>query len=144
MCLFLGHAARRAGYAHHVSVQFLNSGPIQRRRHVARSGTESCLLEAPMRFRFSPVAPLAVLLAGTIGFAAWNGGLAAPPSGTLLADKRPNAIPVDTELVLAVDVSYSMDPEEQQLQREGYIAALTSNEFMQALKGGINGKVAVT
>jgi hypothetical protein len=62
----------------------------------------------------------------------------------VLADKRPSAMPVDTELVLAVDVSYSMDPEEQQLQREGYIAALTSREFMQALKGGINGKVAVT
>jgi hypothetical protein len=97
-----------------------------------------------MRFRFSLVALLAVLCAGLIGFAAQNGGLAAPRSGMVLADKRPNAVPVDTELVLAVDVSYSMDPEEQQLQREGYIAALTSREFMQALKGGINGKVAVT
>jgi hypothetical protein len=64
--------------------------------------------------------------------------------GPLFADKRPSAIPVDTELVLAVDVSYSMDPEEQQLQREGYIGALTSREFMQALRGGINAKVAVT
>ena len=53
-------------------------------------------------------------------------------------------MPVDTELVLAVDVSYSMDPEEQALQREGYIAAITSREFMQALRGGSNGKVAVT
>jgi hypothetical protein len=46
--------------------------------------------------------------------------------------------------VLAVDVSYSMDPEEQQLQREGYIAALTSREFMEALRGGMQAKVAVT
>jgi Protein of unknown function (DUF1194) len=61
-----------------------------------------------------------------------------------LADNRPGAIPVDTELVLAVDVSYSMDPEEQQLQREGYIEALTSREFMQALRGGTHAKVAVT
>src|ERR1700730_11328186 len=37
-----------------------------------------------------------------------------------------------------------MDPEEQQLQREGYIGALTSREFMQALRGGVNAKVAVT
>jgi hypothetical protein len=73
-----------------------------------------------------------------------TGGTAAPRLGPLLADKRPSAIPVDTELVLAVDVSYSMDPEEQQLQREGYIGALTSREFMQALRGGINAKVAVT
>ena len=28
-------------------------------------------------------------------------------------------IEVDVELVLAVDISYSMDPEEQRLQREG-------------------------
>jgi Protein of unknown function (DUF1194) len=46
--------------------------------------------------------------------------------------------------VIAVDVSYSMDPEEQALQREGYIQALTSREFMQALHEGANGKVAVT
>jgi len=61
-----------------------------------------------------------------------------------LADKSPNAIAVDVELVIAVDVSYSMDPEEQQLQREGYIAALTSRDFMQALRGGMHAKVAVT
>src|SRR5262249_10018939 len=97
-----------------------------------------------MRIRLSVVAPIAVLVAGLIGLAAWNASSAAPQSRMLLADKRPNAIPVDTELVLAVDVSYSMDPEEQQLQREGYIAALTSREFMDALKGGVNGKVAVT
>jgi len=97
-----------------------------------------------MRIRLSVVAPIAMLVAGLIGLAAWNASNAAPQSRMLLADKRPNAIPVDTELVLAVDVSYSMDPEEQQLQREGYIAALTSREFMDALKGGVNGKVAVT
>ena len=33
---------------------------------------------------------------------------------------KDGAIPVDVELVLAVDISYSMDPEEQRLQREGY------------------------
>jgi hypothetical protein len=37
-----------------------------------------------------------------------------------------------------------MDPEEQQLQREGYITALTSVEFMQALKAGMHAKVAIT
>jgi hypothetical protein len=95
-----------------------------------------------MRFRFSLIA-LAALMAGAV-VVGLNGGTAAPRLGPLLADKRPSAIPVDTELVLAVDVSYSMDPEEQQLQREGYIGALTSHEFMPALRGGINSKVAVT
>jgi hypothetical protein len=46
--------------------------------------------------------------------------------------------------VLAVDVSYSMDPDEQALQREGYVQALMLREFMQALMLGANGRVAIT
>lgn len=88
-------------------------------------------------------AALISLTAGSFALPGWNGGNAAP-SGRVLVDRSPNALPVDTELVLAVDVSYSMDPEEQALQREGYIAALTSREFMQALRGGMHAKVAVT
>jgi hypothetical protein len=64
--------------------------------------------------------------------------------GARLADKAQGAIPVDVELVLAVDVSYSMDPDEQALQREGYAKAFTSKEFMQALREGAHGKIAVT
>ena len=95
-----------------------------------------------MRSRFLMLA-VAALMAGAV-IAGWNTGTAAPRLWPLFADTRPGAIPVDTEVVLAVDVSYSMDPEEQQLQREGYIGALTSREFMQALRGGINARVAVT
>jgi len=62
----------------------------------------------------------------------------------LFVDKSPNAAPVDVELVLAVDVSYSMDPEEQALQREGYILGLTSREFLQALRNGGHGRIAIT
>jgi uncharacterized protein DUF1194 len=51
---------------------------------------------------------------------------------------------VDVELVIAVDVSYSMDPDEQVLQREGYITGLTSQEFLDALHQGMHGKIAVT
>jgi Protein of unknown function (DUF1194) len=72
------------------------------------------------------------------------GALTAPRSPLPLADNSPTAVSVDVELVLAVDVSYSMDPEEQALQREGYIAGITSREFMQALRSGHHGKVAVT
>ena len=45
--------------------------------------------------------------------------LAAPAAPTTrhFADMRASAIPVDVELVIAVDVSYSMDPDEQALQR---------------------------
>ena len=55
-----------------------------------------------------------------------------------------NATTVDVELVLAVDISYSMDIDELALQREGYVRALTSTEFLNALRQGIHGKVAVT
>jgi len=68
----------------------------------------------------------------------------AAPNLPRFADKSPSAIAVDVELVIAVDVSYSMDPDEQALQREGYIQALTSREFMQALREGVNGKIAIT
>ena len=67
---------------------------------------------------------------------------AAPNAPRILAQR--SGIPVDVELVLAVDVSYSMDPEEQALQREGYIAAITSAEFMRALRQGMHAKVAMT
>jgi hypothetical protein len=70
------------------------------------------------------------------------GALAAP--NPRFADRSPGAIPVDVELVIAVDVSYSMDPDEQALQREGYVQALTSREFLQALHEGANGKIAIT
>ncbi len=53
------------------------------------------------------------------------------------------SLEVDVELVLAVDVSYSMDPEEQRLQREGYIRALTSPDFLKAIASGAYGKIAV-
>ena len=63
--------------------------------------------------------------------------------GRQLADKE--ATPsVDVELVLAVDVSYSMDMDELAIQREGYAQAIVSKEFLQALKAGPNGKIAVT
>ena len=84
----------------------------------------------------------AAVVTGAVLIAAWTGGFAAPRP--LLADKRPNAVPVDVELVIAVDVSNSMDPEEQELQRDGYVTALTSRQFLQALRSGALGKVAVS
>jgi hypothetical protein len=57
----------------------------------------------------------------------------------------PAAAPdVDVELVIAVDVSYSMDPDEQALQREGYIIGFNSPEFLNALQQGAHGRIAVT
>jgi hypothetical protein len=64
------------------------------------------------------------------------------PSITKVAeDAKPT---VDVELVIAVDVSYSMDMDELAIQREGYAQAIISKEFLQALKSGPNGKISVT
>lgn len=61
-------------------------------------------------------------------------GLAAPA----------HAVPVDMELVLAVDVSRSVDAEEARLQREGYLAALVNPRVLQAIRSGQTGRIAVT
>jgi len=86
----------------------------------------------------------AVLVAGAMA-GGDVAGIAAPnpnnqPSHQL-ADKE--AV-VDIELILAVDVSYSMDLDELAVQREGYAQAIVSKEFLQALKTGPTGKISVT
>jgi len=92
--------------------------------------------------RVSLISLLAAGVAAAAAVTAWTAPNAAP--NPRLADSSPTALPVDVELVIAVDVSYSMDPEEQALQREGYITGITSREFMSALRSGMHGKVAVT
>jgi hypothetical protein len=71
-------------------------------------------------------------------------GIAAP--APKLTQNRPadESKRVDVELILAVDVSYSMDMDELAVQREGYALAVTSSEFLQAIKTGPTGRVAVT
>jgi Protein of unknown function (DUF1194) len=88
----------------------------------------------------------AALTAVAVMTGVWSGGAAAPNGAPGLAQApRPAAeTNVDVELVLAVDVSYSMDPDEQALQREGYVTALTSREFLDALRHGMHGRVALT
>ncbi len=51
---------------------------------------------------------------------------------------------VDLELVLAVDVSRSMDPTEQELQKDGYVAAFQHPEVLAAIRSGLLGRIAVT
>jgi len=85
---------------------------------------------------------------GGVLAAAMTAGVAAvmaAPNGTAqLADGRDAAKQVDVELILAVDVSYSMDMDELAIQREGYAQALMSNDFLQTLKTGPTGRIAVT
>ncbi len=64
-------------------------------------------------------------------------------SKNLLSAHDPDS-EVDVELVLAVDISQSMDLEEQEVQRAGYVAALTSEEVLEAIRYGPLGRIAVT
>jgi hypothetical protein len=96
-----------------------------------------------MRRHLAIASSLAVLGAGLAALGL-GGSIAAPGFDMRMAQRADGGTPVDVELVLAVDVSYSMDLDELALQREGYAQAVVSREFMNALKQGMHGKVAVT
>ncbi|MBJ3777309.1 DUF1194 domain-containing protein [Acuticoccus mangrovi] len=51
---------------------------------------------------------------------------------------------VDVELILAVDVSWSMDLDEQRLQRQGYVDAIRHPDVIAAIRKGDWGRIAVT
>jgi hypothetical protein len=85
----------------------------------------------------------AVLVAGAMALGD-VAAVAAPAPQSQQADTKDNVSSVDLELVIAVDISYSMDLDELAVQREGYAQAIVSKEFLQAMKSGPNSKVAVT
>ena len=76
------------------------------------------------------------LLAGLL-----TAGLALPPLFIVEAAAQTS---VDLELVIAVDVSLSMDLDEQRLQRDGYVAAFRDAEIQKAITSGAHGRIAVT
>jgi hypothetical protein len=73
-----------------------------------------------------------------------SAALAAAALAALLGSAEAGAqTPVDVELVLAVDMSQSMDAGEHALQRSGYLAALVHPDVLRAIQSGIHGKVAI-
>ena len=64
------------------------------------------------------------------------------------ADRQVAAAPaareVDVALVLAVDVSASVDEGEAGIQRAGYIQAMRDPKVLDAIKGGLNGRIAIS
>jgi len=94
---------------------------------------------------FAIAAAFALTAAAATGFGVTS---ATPLVGPRFSDLReqapPGSVPVDVQLVLAVDISYSMDLDELRLQREGYFEALQSAEFLSAVKEGMHGRIAVT
>lgn len=74
---------------------------------------------------------VAVAVAGFVG-------LSAP-----VAAQQGGMIRVDLELVLAVDISQSMDYDEHSIQRQGYVDAFRHKDVVNAMLSGPEGKVAV-
>ena len=91
---------------------------------------------------------MASLSLRTLGIAAAVCLLGAGPAlAQILAQipaQTPTQTPVDLELVLAVDVSLSMDLDEQRLQRDGYVSAFRDEEVLKAITSGPHGRIAVT
>ena len=69
--------------------------------------------------------------------------LAALSIVALPAPARSAELEVDLALVLAVDVSRSMDDDEQRLQRDGFVAAFRSDVVHDAIRKGVLGRIAV-
>jgi len=65
-------------------------------------------------------------------------GVAAVPAAAVAAEQ------VDLLLVLAADVSRSVDNAKFQLQREGYAAAVSDPRVLDAIRSGRNGRVGLT
>ena len=98
------------------------------------------------------------LLASAAGFcaatAAFSGSTGLGPAGLGTAraanDDAPvpgggggSVAPVDVNLVLAVDVSRSIDEDEARLQREGYRNAIVSPQVVEAIKAGTLGAIGL-
>jgi hypothetical protein len=64
-------------------------------------------------------------------------------AGLSLAAMPARAAPVDLALVLAVDVSGSVDAEEYELQHEGIARAFETPQLVDAIRGGHNGAIDV-
>lgn len=73
---------------------------------------------------------------------AWGAVITVVACATLARAAEPMA--VDLALVLAVDVSMSVDQNEAVTQRAGYIHALRDKRVIAAIKGGPIGRIAIT
>jgi hypothetical protein len=60
-----------------------------------------------------------------------------------IAPVQANDLPVDLELIIAIDSSLSMDTRERNVQRQGYMSAFTDRELVAAIAAGRYRRVAV-
>lgn len=85
--------------------------------------------------RFFLIAVLALFTVGALAWSAWHGKL---DSARAAQDLR---VPVDTALVVAVDVSNSVDDERYRLQMEGIAAALEDKGVLDVIFNGPRGAI---
>jgi Protein of unknown function (DUF1194) len=85
----------------------------------------------------STVKALSQGMAAVVLAAAWV--LALPLEGASAGGEK-----VDLELVIATDVSYSVDGNEAKMQRQGVAEAFLSQEVVRAIEAGDLGRIAVT
>ncbi|HZT50342.1 MAG TPA: DUF1194 domain-containing protein [Stellaceae bacterium] len=64
--------------------------------------------------------------------------------GALAAASAARAVPVDVAVVLAVDVSESIDADEYELQHEGIARAFENPDVIQTIRGGAHGAIDAT
>lgn len=127
--------------------QRLRAGPFRRQPHFihrenVKSRTRVCTSRlAPPEYH-PCMAGWAASWRGISGCVVAGFCLALLPAGALTPAKAQEA--VDVELVLAVDVSLSMSPDELSIQRDGYVAALTHEDVINAIEDGLHGKIAIT
>lgn len=65
------------------------------------------------------------------------------PLGAMAGEVSSQSVPVDLQLVIAADVSLSMDPEEKRLQSAGFAAAFRDPEIVSAITEGPSGRISV-
>lgn len=92
----------------------------------------------------SSVYRIRAALAGAILSLIWpiSGDVAA--QAPLPPPPRPVPQEVDVSLVLAIDVSGSIDYQEAELQRKGFVDAFTNKEVLAAIRGGSLGRIGVS
>jgi len=86
-----------------------------------------------------PILPMPILSLSRGAFGALLLAAATMAAAPATAQKTP----VDVELVIAVDVSGSVDPAEARLQRDGYYAALTNHKVVRAIQSGTLGRIGI-
>ena len=73
-----------------------------------------------------------------------HGAMAALLFAAFFVSNAAAADRIDLALVIAADVSTSMDPREKEMQQEGFVAAFRHPDIIDAIRSGRHGQIAVS